>query len=150
VPAEPEESLNELFGAVARRLRHSSMEALAPWHVAPSQLRAMSLIAKHETIRPSELADHLRITPRSVTEVVDSLEEQDLVRRTPDPDDRRATLVSLTDQGAAVVAAVRAARAAEAETIFGHLGARDRAHLRRILGKLTASGGEVDGGSPSG
>ncbi len=149
MPTEPEESLNELFGAVARRLRHSSMEALAPWQVSPSHLRAMSLIAKHETIRPSELADHLRITPRSVTEVVDGLEERHLVRRGPDRDDRRATRVSLTSRGEAVMAAVRAARAAEAETVFGQLSARDRAHLRRILGKLTASGdGEVGAGSP--
>lgn len=137
---EDEESLHELFGAVARRLRASAMQALAPWQIAPSQSRAMALIAKHRAIRLGDLAENLHITPRSVTEVVDTLEERDLVRRAPDPEDRRATLVSLTPHGEAVSAAVRAARAAEAETLFGQLSERDRAQLRRILGRLSASG----------
>ncbi|MGI8701753.1 MAG: MarR family winged helix-turn-helix transcriptional regulator [Nocardioidaceae bacterium] len=139
MPEEQDESLNALFGTVARRLRHSSIKALAPWQVTPSQLRVMSLIDMHEAIRPSELADHLHISPRSVTEVVDSLEQRGLVRRDSDPDDRRASLISLTGEGAALSDAVRAARAAEAETVFGRLSARDRAGLRRILRKLANS-----------
>lgn len=141
----PDESLNELFGAVARRLRHSALVALAPWQVAPSQSRAMAVIAKHEVIRPSELAEHLHIAPRSVTEVVDGLERQELVRRSPDPGDRRATLLSLTERGAGVQAAVRAARAAEAETVFGKLSERDRATLGRILRRLAADGEAAEG-----
>jgi DNA-binding MarR family transcriptional regulator len=139
VPDDQGDTLNEMFGAVARRLRHASIKALAPWQIAPSQSRAISMVAAHGAIRPSELADHLRISPRSATEVVDGLEERGLVRRTADPEDRRATLVTLTEKGRQVSAAVRAARAAEAETIFGRLSASDRAHLRRILGKLVAA-----------
>jgi DNA-binding MarR family transcriptional regulator len=136
VADDPGDSLNEMFGAVARRLRHSSIKALAPWQIAPSQSRAISVVAKHGAIRPSELAEHLRIAPRSVTEVIDGLEERDLVRRTADPDDRRATLITLTETGEEVSAAVRAARLAEAETLFDRLSARDREELRRILAQL--------------
>jgi DNA-binding MarR family transcriptional regulator len=139
VPDDQGDSLNEMFGAVARRLRHASIKALAPWQIAPSQSRAVSVVAGHGAMRPGELADHLRITPRSATEVVDGLEERGLVRRTADPEDRRATLVTITEKGREVSAAVRAARAAEAETIFGRLSASDREHLRRILGKLVAA-----------
>jgi DNA-binding MarR family transcriptional regulator len=42
-------------------------------------------------MRLSELSEHLHIAPRSATEVVDALESRGLVRRRPDPDDRRAT-----------------------------------------------------------
>ncbi len=144
--ADQGDSLNEMFGAVARRLRYASIKALAPWQIAPSQSRAIAVIAQHRSIRPSELAEHLRIAPRSVTEVIDGLEERDLVRRAADPDDRRATLITLTDRGDQVGEAVRAARAAEAETIFGRLSAADQAHLRRILGQLVA--GEEEGSAP--
>ncbi len=132
------DSLNELFGTVSRRLRHSAVKALAPWQITPSQSRAISLVATHGVLRPSELAEHLRITPRSVTEVVDSLEERGLVCRAADPDDRRATLVTLTDRGREVSGAVRAARVAEAERVFGRLSTSDRTHLRRILAELAA------------
>ena len=49
----------------------------------------------------TELADRLGIVPRSVTTVVDALEEAGLVRREIDPRNRRAILLRLTDQGAA-------------------------------------------------
>lgn len=128
-----EETLTEAFWSVARTLRHVSQEALAPYDVSPSQFRAIGVLARHGDMRPGELARHLRIAPRSATEVVDDLQARDLVERSPDPEDRRATIVRLTDGGAEVADAIRAARAAEAEGFFGRLDDRDRAELTRIL-----------------
>jgi len=87
-------------------------------------------------MRLSALSDHLHIAPRSTTEVVDALESRGLVQRRPDPDDRRATLVALTEHGTSVLDAIRAARGTEAERIFDRLSQADRAHLARILRKL--------------
>ncbi len=131
-----EESLAEAFWAVARRLRHQNREALAPWDITPSQSRAVLTLARHGAMRLSELALHLRIAPRSATEVVDDLEEAGLVERSPDPGDRRATLVEPTERGAELVAALRRARAAEAESYFGVLSDEDRTDLARILRAL--------------
>jgi DNA-binding MarR family transcriptional regulator len=130
-----EESLAEAFSAVARQLRHASQEVLAPWDITPSHLRALRVIGRGAQ-RMSELSDQLRIAARSATEVVDGLESRDLVRRRPDPGDRRATLVELTEQGASVLEAIRAARGMEAERTFDQLSDTDRAHLARILRKL--------------
>jgi DNA-binding MarR family transcriptional regulator len=66
----------------------------------------------------------------------DALESRGLVRRLPDPGDRRATLAELTEQGASVLDAIRAARGSEAERVFGRLTEADRANLARILAKL--------------
>jgi DNA-binding MarR family transcriptional regulator len=84
-------------------------------------------------MRLSELSDRLRIAPRSATEVVDALEARRLARRRPDPGDRRATLVEVTDDGSGVLDAVRGT---EAERVFGRLSPADRSHLGRILGKI--------------
>ncbi len=78
----------------------------------------------------------VHIAPRSATEVVDALESRGLVERHPDPGDRRATLVEVTEQSAGVLDAIRAARGTEAERVFGRLSQADRAHLARILRKL--------------
>lgn len=129
----PGETLTEAFWAVARTLRHASVEALAPYDVSPSQSRAISVLARHGGMRPGELARHLHIAPRSATEVVDGLQARDLVERCPDPHDRRATIVRLTGSGTEVADAIRAARAAEAEGLFGRLDAGDRAELARLL-----------------
>ena len=134
--AEGEESLAEAFWAVAHQLRRLTRETLGPWEITPGQSRALGVLMRRGPMRLSVLSEHLRIAPRSTTEVVDALEERALVRRRPDPDDRRATLVSLTEQGIEVGTAIASARHAEAERLFGALSAQDRADLARILGTL--------------
>lgn len=131
-----DQSLSEALWAVARQLRSHSREALAPWEINPSHLRALQVMARHGAVRLRDLADHLRIAPRSATEVVDGLESRGLVQRRPDPDDRRAILVELTDEGRRVMSAIRGARDTEAQALFGRLSTADRADLARILGRL--------------
>ena len=142
-PARPEpidpagdESLADAFGAVARQLREKSAETLAPWDITPAHLRALRTLARHGTMRLSELSDRLQIAPRTATEVVDALQARDLVRRRADPGDRRATLVEVTEHGAGVLDAISAARGTEAERVFGRLSEADRADLARILRRL--------------
>ena len=128
-----DESLSETFWSVARRLRETSQANLAPWDITFAHLRALRVLSRHGAMRLSELSEHLHIAPRSTTEVVDALESRDLVQRRPDPDDRRATLVELTEHGASVLDAIRGT---EAERVFGRLSPADRAHLARILREL--------------
>jgi DNA-binding MarR family transcriptional regulator len=128
-----DETLAEAFWAVARRLRDTSQETLAPWDITPAQLRALRMLRRHGVMRLSELSDRLRIAPRSATEVVDALESRGLAGRRPDPGDRRATLVEVTDGGGSVLDAIRGS---EAERVFARLSPTDRSHLARILRKL--------------
>jgi DNA-binding MarR family transcriptional regulator len=131
-----DDSLSEAFWSVARRLREMSQESLAPWDITPAHLRALRVLKRHGPMRLSELSDQLRIAPRSTTEVADALESRGLIERRPDPGDRRATLVEVTEHGVTVLDAIRAARGTEAERVFGRLSETDRAHLARILRKL--------------
>ena len=133
---DDQDSLAEVFWRVARRLRHQARDALAPWGVSPSQLRALEVLLRHGPVRSGELAEHLRIAPRSATEVVDALVERGLVERRPDPADRRATQVAPTAAGTELGGAVRAARAAETDRLFATLDEADRAELARLLRRL--------------
>ena len=131
-----DETLSEAFWSVARQLRETSQETLAPWDITPSHLRALRVLKRHGPMRLSALSDHLHIAARSATEVADGLEARGLVERRPDPGDRRATLVEVTEHGAGVLDAIRAARGTEAERAFGRLSPADRDDLARILRKL--------------
>ena len=135
MPDHPE-PLSDAFWAVARALRHLSRDALAAWDVAPSHARALGVLARSGPVRLGELSGHLHIAARSTTDVVDSLEERGLVRRRPDPGDRRSTFVELTAEGERVSAAIAASRAAQGEKLFGRLGPEDRAELARLLDAL--------------
>jgi DNA-binding MarR family transcriptional regulator len=136
LPEADEESLAEAFWSVTRRLRHLTHRTVTPLGITPGQARAIGVLRRHGGIRLSDLAEHLRIAPRSTTEVIDALQELGLAERTPDPADRRATLVTLTAEGQDVAAAVGSARHAEAEAFFGRLSETDREALARILKQL--------------
>lgn len=52
-----------------------------------------------EPLRMSDIAERLVLSPGGATKVIDRLEEMACVRRIPDPNDRRATLVEITPAG---------------------------------------------------
>ncbi|MGG5257817.1 MarR family winged helix-turn-helix transcriptional regulator [Phycicoccus avicenniae] len=130
--------LGDLVMRLARDLRRRGMVAFEPHDLAPHHARALRVLGHHGSMRLGELAQHLRVAPRSVTDVVDALEERGLARRSPDPVDRRAQVVSVTDEGSALLERVDEARREAAEASFARLPAADRATLRRILERLDA------------
>lgn len=130
------DSLGELLPDAARALRRRWIAALAPWDLSPHHIRALRRIHELGTPRLSQVAEALRIAPRSATDVVDALERRGLVVREADPADRRATCVHLTDEGARVMAEIGAARRRESDAWFGRLTARQREDLAALLAVL--------------
>jgi DNA-binding MarR family transcriptional regulator len=78
----------------------------------------------------------LMVTGGNVTGLTDELAKEGLVQRTPDPDDRRAFRVSLTDAGR--LAFERAASVHEAWVVelLGGLSPADQRQLHELLGRL--------------
>jgi len=121
---------------VAHRLRHRAKAALEPWDLSPSLGRALSVLSRHGDMRLSGLAEHLRIAARSATEVADDLAARGLAERHPDPDDRRATLLVLTERGRETADSIKAARRKEGEQFFAALTDSEQDDLARLLRKL--------------
>jgi DNA-binding MarR family transcriptional regulator len=129
--------LADLLQRLTRRLRRTQAEWLAPLGLTPAQERALRIITRsEEPPRMTELADHLGIVPRSVTTVVDALEQAGLVRREIDPHNRRAIRLYLTDRGTAVREDMREARRRAAEDLFAPLSGNDRKALAELLSLL--------------
>ncbi len=84
----------------------------------------------------NELARLLGLDKSSVTGLVDRAERRGLVERAPSPADRRAVLVRLTTAGRTLVSAAAGLFAADATAMLGHLPARDRAALSRLISRL--------------
>ncbi|MBB2987943.1 MarR family winged helix-turn-helix transcriptional regulator [Terracoccus luteus] len=125
--------LDELLMGAARALRHHWADGLQEAGLSPHDARALRVVGRHGPCRLGVVAEHLRIAPRSVTDVVDRLEQRGLVERVPDPDDRRATTVRPTPTGEQVLSTVDAARRVGAAEFFGRLTDDERAALRTML-----------------
>lgn len=138
--------LGELMHAAFRRLRRRWSEQLAPLGLTPHQSRALFAVeraldpvggAGADGVRLKDLAARLRIAPRSATEVVDQLADKGLVERTPDPSDRRATRIVLTEAGVELRRQVTQVRRREAGDFFAVLDSEDQTELARLLGLLS-------------
>src|SRR5215207_9405326 len=77
--------------------------ALRPHGLTFARYEALVLLTFSRTGRlPMRvMGERLQLHPTSVTNIVDRLQADGLVRRTPHPTDRRATLVEITEDGAA-------------------------------------------------
>jgi DNA-binding MarR family transcriptional regulator len=126
--------LADLLHRLTRRLRRAQAERLAPLGLTPAQERALRIIIRsEEPPRMTELADQLGIVPRSVTTVIDALEEAGLVHREIDPRNRRAIRLHLTERGRSYRDDMREARRRAAEDLFAPLTAEDRKALAQLL-----------------
>jgi DNA-binding MarR family transcriptional regulator len=91
----------------ARRLRQE-----AGIDLSPSQAAALATIERHGPLAPSEIARLERIQRPTATRIVDRLEREGLVARSPDPADGRSRLVSLTPAGRALLRKLRTRKTA--------------------------------------
>jgi DNA-binding MarR family transcriptional regulator len=126
--------LSDLMHRVGRRVRHGYVRRLGPLGLNPGQARALRVLADAgRPLRMVQLAGELRIVPRSVTPVVDALEESGLARRETDPANRRSVLVVITPKGREAHACSREARRQAAEEVFAVLSDDQRHRLRGLL-----------------
>jgi DNA-binding MarR family transcriptional regulator len=84
------------------------------------------------------LAQHLGVDRTVMTYLIDDLERAGLVERRPDPADRRARRVLLTEDGRARLCALEQALRQVEDELLAPLEADERAVLRRLLSRLAA------------
>ncbi len=87
-------------------------------------------------LRPSEFTGALMLTSSGTTKRLDRLEQAGLVARTPDPHDRRGTLITLTAAGRELVDAASEAHIANEHRLLGALSEAERQRLADLLRKL--------------
>lgn len=85
---------------LARRLR----SARAVDAMSDAQLAVLATLRMHGRRTITALADRERVTAPSMTSMINGLEEQGFVLRTPDAEDRRRVQVDITEAGTEIVA----------------------------------------------
>ncbi len=95
-----------------------------------------ALVSSAESLPLSELAGRLRCVRSNITQLVDRLEADGLVRREDDPQDRRSVRAAITPQGRERQAAGAARLEAFQREVAARLSGADGATLARALAAL--------------
>jgi DNA-binding MarR family transcriptional regulator len=101
-------------------------------------LSALRIAGPPHRLSPTRLGRGLMLSSAGMTSRIDRLERRELVRRLPDPDDRRGVIVELTDQGLEVVDAAVAAITVSDRQLLERFDPSEIALLEGLLRKLLA------------
>jgi DNA-binding MarR family transcriptional regulator len=126
-----------------RRRSHGDVEDLA---ITPAQGRVLRVVGRCGTPpRMGEVAARLHIAPRSLTDLVDPLEQAGLLRRATDPGNRRSLLLELTPAGTGVLEELGRRSRDSAARAFAVLEPPDRRSLLQLLRRIEEALGEEAG-----
>ena len=110
--------------------------ALKPFGLKVRSYSVLSLACSDITPTQRELAEFLALDPSQIVPLVDALEKQGFVERTPDPADRRSKVITATAEGRKLYAkAHRATQESESETLSA-LSSEERDQLRSLLSRV--------------
>lgn len=101
--------------------------------VPPAQLRVLTIVLGNQHTNMSRLAEALDVVPSSASRLCDRLEATGLLRRVPDPRDRREVRLMLTPAARKLLAGVREARRRALADVLDRMPEPARQELVRAL-----------------
>ena len=127
----------------AHALRRSFDRRAATLGVTRAQWKVLFRLSRQPGLRQVELADKLDVEPITLSRIIDRLAEAGLVERTPDPADRRAWRLQVTEKAQPLIAKLRKLADGLIDDAFKGLSDdemnRMRVNLARIRENLAAA-----------
>lgn len=133
-PATAEEALVRLFMQAGRKLRTRHPED----QVDPSTFVLVRALMCGDGLRLSDLAARVELDASTVSRQIKQLEDKDIVERTPDPADGRASLVRVTELGKEHMQAAFRRRFQRIKTALEPWSESDKDLLKTLLIRLAA------------
>jgi len=131
--------LMEQFRAIAHASHNRTNARMSAAGLSLPRFRVLRALASGGRLRMNELSTALGVVPRTVTTIIDALENDRMVARLADPADRRATLLEITPDGLSQLHRHRALRDAAAAELFEVLTPAEKQQLAGLLHRLQAA-----------
>jgi DNA-binding MarR family transcriptional regulator len=130
------EQVGERYLEVHHRMFRAVSDEMNGCGLSLARTKVLRRLHEQGPTRQNVLAADLGLSPHSITDIVDGLERAGMAERRPDPTDRRAKLVAITDAGEAGLDVANATRERLLKQVFGALGETDRETFLRLLDSL--------------
>jgi DNA-binding MarR family transcriptional regulator len=133
------EGIVERIQLLSRRIKHMLEETLAEFGLNMGEWGVLSALWNSgEPFRssPGYLAKRAELTTGAMTNRLDGLENDGLIRRLPDPDDRRGVIVEMTPKGRDVWERSVGAQAAKEIFVASALNATEQRQLNKLLRRM--------------
>ncbi len=133
------DNLGQMLSDVSRLLRRAFDERARGIGVTRPQWQVLTILGRHEGINQGGLAELLEVEPITLCRMVDRLQEAGLVERRPDPSDRRAWRLFLSEKANALLAELRPFALGLFDESMNGLTPAERDQLLEMLGRIRAN-----------
>ena len=156
------EGIVDRIGGLSRRFHRALDETLAEFKLDHAEWKLLGLLTRQASwgqVKPSpdqayrtspgKLAKSMELSSGAMTNRLDRLEQAGLIRRLPDPSDRRAIQVEATDEGRRLYKETVGVQARKEQLVAAALTEAEKKQLNALLRRLMLEFEEREGGSPS-
>ena len=115
------QAIDELFDTMdiaKRNLRGRMLSITSGKNISHAQLEVLFSIRASEPINPTELASRLSMTPGAISQLIDVLEDQRLITRQTDPEDRRRQVLAMSQRGMRLLKSIETRRRTVMENVI--------------------------------
>jgi DNA-binding MarR family transcriptional regulator len=133
-------------GRLSRRVDAFYQKALRRHGLKYSDFSVLSILRFSGAVSPKQLNTTLAISSGGLTKAIQRLERKGLVKRAPDPEDGRGTLLSLTAKAERLIVPIFKENIEVHEKLFHGLSPRDRKRIASALRDLLDTFEETRGG----
>ena len=130
------------MGRLAKHLERAIRETFSEFSLTVGEfdvLAALRRSGQPYQLSPTELFNTLMVSSGTMTHRIDRLEQAELVKRIPEPSDRRGTRIELTDKGFNIIEKAVEAHVINEHRVLSVLEASERKALTQLLRKLLVS-----------
>jgi DNA-binding MarR family transcriptional regulator len=130
------------MGRLSKHLERAIQNTFAEFGLSIAEFDVLAALRRSGSpyqLSPTELFNTLMVSSGTMTHRIDCLEKSELVRRRPDPKDRRGILIELTNEGLSLIEAAVEAHVVNEHSVLRVLEESERKTLTRLLRKLLAS-----------
>ena len=145
------EGIVDRIGGLNRRFKRAQNETLGEFKLDYAEYKLLGFLNRQdETYQssPGKLARVMELSSGAMTNRLDRMEEAGLLRRLPDPADRRAVLVELTPEGKRLYEDAIGVQARKEELIASALSVAEKKQLNALLRRLMIEFERLEGGPP--
>lgn len=134
---ELEQCLNFILTKAQLSVEQVFKEDLKPFGITPGQYMVLKCLWDENGIAVKQLADRLQLDSSTITGILDRLENKGLIKRKPNPNDRRTLSLVLTTKGKALKNSVNQAIINANIKVLGVLNNQESEDLKVLLQKIT-------------
>lgn len=125
-----------VFTRAEHVIHKQELETIKQSGLTPAQFGVLDALYNKGDLRICDLIEKILTTSGNITVVIKNLEKDGLIKRSPDPTDKRSCIISITEKGKRTIEDVFPEHIKNIESIFSVLTDEEKVHLKAILKKF--------------